>query len=185
MVVGAGLFALSVYMLLYVGHLKKVEADWVMNPQHHTTQEATASLLWPKIQAFQNEHKLLWEIAPLTPPYGWNNQPVWFTWIFVQVNWRFLIWLILLGGSGGMARTGLELQKLVDQLNHEDRLEKMRQKRRGGVSAAPGATLIEIRNEIQVQAADTGKWWGLNGAVVGGALAAILSTVVLKWFGIG
>jgi hypothetical protein len=55
--------------------------------------------------------------------------------------------------------SGYELQKLVDQLNHEDRLEKTRIKRRGDMTeAASGATLIEIRNEIRVQAAETGKW---------------------------
>jgi hypothetical protein len=85
-----------------------------------------------------------------------------------------------------MMRTGLELHNLVAQLNHEDRLEKMRMKRRGSVAAAAsGPTLIEIRNEIQVQAAETGKWWGLNGVIVGGALATILGTVVLKWLGLG
>ena len=80
--------------------------------------------------------------------------------------------------------SGYELLKLVDQLNHEDKLEKMR-KRRGSVTAAASdATLIEIRSEIQVQAADTGKWWSPNGAIVGGTLASIFGPLILKWLGL-
>ena len=157
------------------------------DPRHHTAAEVTAGRVWPTIQAYQKEHEILWEIAPLSPPYGGLNQKVWFTWLFVRVNWRFLVWLVLLIASGVMVATGVELQNLVAQLNHEERLEKMRMKRRGSVAAAAfgGPTLIEIRNEIQVQAAETGKWWGLNGVIVGGALATILGTVVLKWLGLG
>jgi hypothetical protein len=81
--VGAALVALSAYMLVYVGHLKRVYADWMGDPRHHTAAEVTAGLLWPTIQAYQKEHEILWEIAPLSPPYGWLNQKVWFTWPFV------------------------------------------------------------------------------------------------------
>jgi hypothetical protein len=129
--VGAALVALSAYMLVYVGHLKRVYEDWVADPPHHTAAEVTAGRLWPTIQAYQKEHEILWEIAPLSPPYGGLNQKVWFTWLFVRVNWRFLVWLVLLIASGVMVATGVELQNLVAQLNHEERLEKMRMKRRG------------------------------------------------------
>ncbi len=130
--VGAALVALSAYMLVYVGHLKRVYEDWVADPRHHTAAEVTAGRLWPTIQAYQKEHEILWEIAPLSPPYGGLNQKVWFTWLFVRVNWRFLVWLVLLIASGVMVATG----NLVAQLNHEERLEKMRMKRRGSVAAA-------------------------------------------------
>ena len=187
MIVGAALFLCSGYMVLVPGHLKKVYEDWMMHPQHGSADEAYAARNWAQVEAFQNDHPILWELAPLFPPYGWHNQPVWFTLLFVKVNWRFLVYLVLLCGSAGMAISGYELQKLVDQLNHEDRLEKMRIKRRGGVAApvASGVdTHIEIRNEIEVKASETGKWYSLNGAIVGGSVATILGTVVLKWLGV-
>lgn len=182
--VGGALAALSLYMLVYVGSLKKVYTDWMMNPRHGTAVEERAASLWPRIVASHNEHPFLWEVAPFFPPYGWLNREVWFTWPFLKANWRFLAWLVLLGGSGVMFMTRLELKKLVDQLNHEDRLEMMRVKRHGGMTVpASGATLIDIRNEILVRAAETGKWWGLNGMIVGGAIATIIATMILKWLG--
>jgi hypothetical protein len=59
----------------------------------------------------------------------------------------------------------------------------MRAKRRGGASAT-GATTIEIRNEIQVQASETGKWYSLNGALVSGTLSSILAPLILKLLGL-
>jgi hypothetical protein len=94
MVVGAALFLFCAYMLLVAGHLKKVYEDWTIQPQHHTAEEAYAARNWPQVDAFQRDHPILWEIAPLSPPYGWNNRSVWLTWLFVKVNWRFLAYLI-------------------------------------------------------------------------------------------
>jgi len=188
MLVGGALFLGSVYMLLYTGHLKKVAADWEMisHEKHTQEDENYAAKNWTAVQTFERDHPILWEIAPLTPPYGWNNQPIWFTWLFFQVNWRFLAYLVLLGASAGMAMSGFELQKLIDQLNHEDRLEKMRVKRRGGMTApSSAATLIEIRNEIQVQASETGKWYSINGAIVGGTISSILAPLILKALHLG
>lgn len=80
-----------------------------------------------------------------------------------------------------MVNSGLRLQKLIDQLNHEDKLEKMRLKRRGGVATpGSGATMIKIRNQIQVQASETGKWYSLNGAIVGGTISSIVAPLILK-----
>ena len=90
------------------------------------------------------------------------------------------MWLILLSGSAGMCFSGYKLQELVDQLNHDDRLDRMRMKRRGGRSLPSGVLTVEIRQEVQVQAAETGKWWSPTGAIVGGALATRLATQLQK-----
>jgi hypothetical protein len=179
--VGGALVLLCIYML-YVGRLKKVYTDWNLNPRHGAAGEETAAALWPSIEVVQKDHPVLWEIAPYFPPYGWLDREAWFTWPFLQWNWRFLAWFVLFGSSARRCFSGYELMKLVEQLDHEDRLEALRRER--GHVTASGPSLIEIRNQIQVRAAETGKWWGLNGAIVGGTIALILGTMILKWLGV-
>jgi hypothetical protein len=182
--VGGALVLFSGYMLLYVGRLKKVYTDWNENPRHGVAGENTAAQLWPSIEACQEAHPFLWEIAPYFPPYfDWLNPNAQFSSFFEQRNWRFLVWLLLLVGSGGAVNSGFQLMRLVEQLDHEDRLQEMRIKRGKVTASGSGPTLIDIRNEIEIRAAETGKWWGLNGVIIGGAIATILGGAVLKWLG--
>jgi hypothetical protein len=65
MVVGVGLVLFSVfYVGLRVGVAKRAYMDWEMNPQHGMAAEKSAAALWPGIQRYQNEDKVLWAVAP-------------------------------------------------------------------------------------------------------------------------
>ncbi len=67
MAVGFALVAWSVYMLVYVGHFKKVYSDWFMTPQHTAAEITKIQAIGPTIHAFRNNHPFLWAIGPLTP----------------------------------------------------------------------------------------------------------------------
>ena len=183
MFVGSALVLGCLYMMLYAGHLKKVAADWNMisHQRHSQYDEAYAARNWPAVQALERDHPILWEIAPFSPPYGWLNKDFAYSWPFFKLNWRFFAYALLLVSSAGMVATGFQLQTYIDQLNHEDKLERMRMKRRGGgATPATAATMIEIRNQVQVQASETGKWYSINGAIVGGTVSSILAPLILK-----
>jgi hypothetical protein len=113
----------------------------------------------------------------------------WVTWAlaFVRVDWLFLAWVALVVVSVRWAELGERLSGLLNQLDHEDALERLRRKRGGGRAIDESAGRIEIRHENEVRVAETGKWWSLNGVIVSGALATIvgtiIATIILEWLG--
>jgi hypothetical protein len=81
-------------------------------PGNFAADENYAARNWLAVQAFEQDHPLLWEIAPYFPPYGLLNEA--------------FAYSILLISSAVMVVSGLGLQNLIDQLNHQDKLERMR-----------------------------------------------------------
>jgi hypothetical protein len=158
-------------MLLYLGPLKKIDTNW----EEYRYGEAIAAQYWPTIEAWQTGHPILWAAAPFTPPYFLLNEDSFnsFIWLFVKVNWLFLFWCFVSAYGARYIDKARRLFKLIDQLNEEEQLDEMRRQRYGNVLAS--RVVIELRSRVE----KTSKWWDLNLAIVGGALALILGTAIL------
>ncbi|MFZ0592830.1 MAG: hypothetical protein WAM39_20385 [Bryobacteraceae bacterium] len=175
--IGAVFMAASVWMTVYVGFLKRDYTEWSMHPHGNDYFTLQAIKRANSINWLLKEHEYVWAVAPYFPPYLWR-QP--FTWEFVRFNWLLLCWLGLFYGGMWSLGSAFHLADLIGEVSREEKKDRIRRKMRGQGGGDGGAASMEVQAEIRMQAAETGKWWSINGAIVGGSIAGIISGIVLK-----
>lgn len=179
-VIGAVLILVCLWMIFYAGLLKKSYRKASANPSPQTFYWQFATKHWPSIEWLGGQHPVIWRIAPPFPPE--MTGPTTFSWAFAKANWSLLCWLgIFYGGVWSMV-SARHLLQLIGEVSREEKKDKIRRKMRGDRPTEMRAeTTIEVHAEIRMQAAESGKWWSLNGAIVGGCIAAVLAQAINVW----
>lgn len=183
-VIGAVLIFSSLWMIFYAGLLKKSFVERQANPSSKSWYSRHADRHWPAIQWLGNEHPVIWHIAPLFPPDELTGRAP-FTWSSVPANWLLLCWVVICYGGVWSLGSADHLLTLIGEVSREEKKEKLRRTMRG---ESPGGerseTSIHVLTEIQVQAAETGKWKSLTGAIVTSCIGAVLAQVIKVWLGL-
>lgn len=161
--------------MVYAGLLRRSYEEAKANPVPQNWYWQFAKLNFPAIRWLGNEHPLIWNVAPLVPPVAQRMD----AWAFVKANGSLLCWIGIFYGGVWSGSSASYLLKLIDEVSREEKKEKIRRVYVGGQrSGVLATTLIAFRADVELKAAESGKWWSPNGAIVGGCIAGVLAQVI-------
>ena len=83
---------------------------------------------------------------------------------------------------GGATR----LSRLLGQIRQEEKLEALRIRRRSHNDSLDAriSQRTNLYSGVHLKTEQSAKWWSLDGAIVGGALASVLANLISKLLGL-